>query len=123
MDKFKVKKADVIIAVAVLCAAALVLLCFNIFAGSGSAAVIEQNGTVIAELPLDENAVFEVKDGGRVTNVVEVKDGAVSVTKADCPAKITGRSASRVRVLSACRTRSLSPCAATAEKWTVLRDE
>ncbi len=88
MDKFKVKKADVIIAVAVLCAAALVLLCFNIFAGSGSAAVIEQNGTVIAELPLDENAVFEVKDGGRVTNVVEVKDGAVSVTKADCPDKI-----------------------------------
>ena len=88
MGKLSVKKADIIIAAAVLAAAALIFLCVNLFAGSGSVAVVEQNGAVIAELPLDTDTVFEVENGGKVTNVVEVKNGEVSVTEADCPDKI-----------------------------------
>ena len=88
MEKFRIKKADIIIIAAVLCAAAVLLLCLNLFAGHGNVAVIEQDGAVIAELPLDEDATFEVKADGKVTNTVEIKDGRVSVTKADCPDKI-----------------------------------
>ena len=88
MEKFRAKKADIIIVAVVLAAAALAFLCINLFASGGQTAVVEQNGTVIAELPLREDAVFEVTDGDKITNVVEVKNGAVSVTKADCPDKI-----------------------------------
>ena len=88
MKDFKLKKADIIVLAAVFCIAAVAFACVTFLPSRGSVAVIEQKGAVIAELPLDENTVFEVKDGGRVTNVVEVKDGAISVTKADCPDKI-----------------------------------
>ncbi|MBQ9516851.1 MAG: NusG domain II-containing protein [Eubacterium sp.] len=88
MKLLGIKKSDFIIIAAVLCAAALAFLCLNLFAAGGSVAVVEQNGAVVAELPLNENATFEVKNGGKVTNVVEVKNGEVSVTSADCPDKI-----------------------------------
>lgn len=88
MKNYKVKKSDIIVIAVVLCAAALVFLCLNLFSAGGRTAVVEQNGTVIAELPLDEDTVFEVKSGGKTTNVVEVKGGKVSVTEADCPDKI-----------------------------------
>ena len=88
MEKFKVKKADIIIIAVALVAAAVAFLCINLFASGGQTAVVEQNGAVIAELPLSEDAVFEVKNGDKITNVVEVKNGEVSVTQADCPDKI-----------------------------------
>ncbi|MBR3150267.1 MAG: NusG domain II-containing protein [Eubacterium sp.] len=82
------KKLDIIIAAVVLVAAAVAFLCINSFASVGKTVVVEQNGTVIAELPLDEDIAFEVKSDGRVTNVVEIKNGEASVTSADCPDKI-----------------------------------
>ena len=88
MEKFRIKKADIIIAAVVLVAAALVFLCLNMFAGGGSVAVVEKDGAVIAELPLNTDTVYEVTDGAKVTNTVEVKDGKVSVVSADCPDKI-----------------------------------
>ena len=88
MDRFKIKKADVLIAAAVLIIAAAVFLCTNLLASDGGKAVVEKDGNVIAELPLSEDAIFEVEDGGTVTNVIEVKNGKVSVISASCPDKI-----------------------------------
>ena len=88
MEICRVKKADILLAAAVLCLAAVAFLCLHFFSPAGSVAVVEQNGTVIAELPLDEDAVFEIKDGDSVTNTLVIKDGAADMTAADCPDKI-----------------------------------
>lgn len=88
MRNFKVKKADIIIAAAVLVAAAIVFLCINSFADPGKTVEVEQNGTVVAEFELGTDAVYEVKNDGKVTNTVEIKNGAARITSADCPDKI-----------------------------------
>ncbi len=88
MKKFAVKKADMGIIAAVLLLAGAAFLCLHFFAAGGAEAVVEQNGTVLATLSLSEDAVYEVKNGNTLTNTVEVKDGAVCVTYADCPDKI-----------------------------------
>lgn len=88
MEKFRIKKADIIIAAAVLVAAAIAFLCISSFASAGKTVKVEQNGSVIAELPLNEDAIYQVQSGGKTTNTVEIKNGAASVTSADCPDKI-----------------------------------
>ena len=88
MKTLRVKKADILLAAAVLCLAAAAFLCLHFFSHAGSVAVVEQNGTVIAELPLDEDAVFEIKDGDSVTNTLVIKDGSADMVSADCPDKI-----------------------------------
>lgn len=88
MEKFRLKKADIITLAVVLVAAALAFLCINLFASAGSVAVVEQNGKVIAELPLGEDATFEVKSGEKVTNTIIIKDGSADMVSADCPDKI-----------------------------------
>lgn len=88
MKKLRLKKGDIIILAAVICAAVSVLLLINIFSSSGSTAVVEVNGVVAAELSLDEDTVYDVETDGIVTNTVVIKNGCVSVINANCPDKI-----------------------------------
>lgn len=83
------KKGDIIVAAAVLVLCAVLFLALYVFnSNTGNYVEIEQNGVVIHKMPLDINAVYNVESGGEVTNTVEVKNGSVSVTYANCPDQI-----------------------------------
>lgn len=49
---------------------------------SGAFAVVEVDGVVVARYPLSEDGIF-VLNGG--SNTIEIKDGRVRVSEADCP--------------------------------------
>jgi Uncharacterized protein conserved in bacteria len=51
---------------------------------------VRKNGEEIALLPLDTDCAFSVGDG----NIIEIKDGTVRMTYADCPDKICVRTGS-----------------------------
>lgn len=78
------KKGDLIIAVIVLAAAA-VLYFSGILKpeGEGAKAVVTVDGEVFGEYDLSKDGTYTVKseDG---ENTFEIKDGKVDVTKADC---------------------------------------
>ncbi len=58
----------------------------KIFLGKeGAKAIITQGGQIIKELPLNKEAQIELDDGNGGTNTLVVKDGAVSMTEANCP--------------------------------------
>lgn len=79
------KPTDIII---VLIAAALLALTFllrNVSSESGAAAGVFHDGERIALLPLDKDGIYPFDEYG-VT--VEVKDGRVRISEADCPDKI-----------------------------------
>lgn len=83
------KKGDIVVlvVVAVVCIALFLgLYVFN--SNKGAYVQIEQNGSVIATLPIDEDAVYNVESDGKITNTVQIKNGEVSVTYADCPDQI-----------------------------------
>lgn len=83
------KKGDIIVAAVILAVCAVSFLALYVFNhNTGNYAEIEQNGAVIHTMPLDEEAVYNVETGGKVTNTVEVKNGSVHVTYADCPDQI-----------------------------------
>lgn len=83
------RKGDFIAAavIAAVCAALFLgLYVFN--SNTGSYVQIEQNGSVIATLPLDVDTVYNIETNSKITNTVEIKDGEASVTYADCPDQI-----------------------------------
>lgn len=83
------KKGDIIAAAVILAVCAALFLALYVFNNNkGNFVQIEQNGNVIHTMPLDTDAVYYVKTSGEVTNTVEVKNGSVSVTYADCPDQI-----------------------------------
>lgn len=83
------KKGDIIAAAVILAVCAVSFLALYVFNNNtGNYAEIEQNGAVIHTMPLDEDAVYNVETDGKITNTVEVKNGSVSVTYADCPDQI-----------------------------------
>ena len=59
-------------------------MAFSLDGGQEAATVqIYQNGRLVQELALSENATVTV--GGEYTNVIEIRDGAVAVVQSDCP--------------------------------------
>ena len=77
-----VKVSDVIFT-AVLVAVALLLWFVLLPHDAGSVAVFRLDGEVVAELPLDEDAEYELV--GEYTNRFEVKEGSIRVGYTDCP--------------------------------------
>lgn len=89
MKKGLIKKGDIITAAVILAVCLALFLGLYIFnPNNGDYVQITQNGTVTATLPLDRDFVYDVEIGGKITNTVEIKDGAVSVTYANCPDQI-----------------------------------
>ncbi len=88
MNGFKIKKGDIIIFASIILIAAAGFLCVKLLPSEGKTAVIEQNGTVLVRLLLDEDTTYDVKINGKTTNTVVVKNHTVSVSYADCPDKI-----------------------------------
>lgn len=83
------KKGDILLIAAVILLSAILFLCLYVFNhNEGSFVRIEADGIVEAELPLNEDAIYNIEKAGGITNVVVIKDGYVSVSEADCPDKI-----------------------------------
>ena len=76
------KRGDfVIIALAILLALTPLLL--RPARGAAPRAVVRKDGEIAAELPLDEDAVLRLEEGGQ--NVLRVSGGAIRMEEADCP--------------------------------------
>jgi len=82
------KRGDILLAAALLLfAAALFVVYFALPKDTGTAAKITVNNQTVATLPLSKNTTYTVRtDEGY--NIVTVKDGAVSVSEADCKNQI-----------------------------------
>lgn len=74
---------DWIAAGAVAFAAVLLLLLPLLRPQTAVTVQIFQDGTLLYELPLDEDTTLTI--GGTYENTIEIRDGAVSVTHATCP--------------------------------------
>lgn len=46
--------------------------------------LVKVDGTELCRLPLDQDRIYSIGD----TNIIEISDGAISMTYADCPDKI-----------------------------------
>lgn len=58
----------------------------KIFYGKeGAKAVIIQNNQTIKELPLNKEAHLTIEDGIGGVNTIEVKNGSICMTEANCP--------------------------------------
>lgn len=80
------RKGDLIAAAVIAVVCVVLFLGLYVFnSNTGSYVQIEQNGSVIATLPLDEDTVYNIETNSKITNTVEIKDGEASVTYADCP--------------------------------------
>ena len=76
------KRGDfVIIALAILLALTPLLL--RPARGAAPRAIVRKDGEIAAELPLDEDAVLRLDEGGQ--NVLRVSGGAIRMEEADCP--------------------------------------
>lgn len=83
------KKGDIIAAAVILGTCAVLFLALYVFNnGTGAYVQIEQNGAVIATLPLDTDAVYNIETSGKITNTVEIKNGEAHMSYADCPDQI-----------------------------------
>ena len=80
------KKRNTIILITVLVVIiGIGFLIQNIYFGkSGARAIITQRGKVVAELNLNQPVTMTFDDSIGGTNTVEVKDGMISVTEANC---------------------------------------
>lgn len=79
------KKGDIILAVCLIIFCVILFLGIYIFNhNDGNVAQIEVDGKVVANLPLDEDAVYEIKKDDVVTNKVIISNGKVSMDFADC---------------------------------------
>lgn len=77
------KRLDLILIAGVLVLAGILYLVFLGSAEDGGKAVITVDGQVVRELPLGEDAIYEVETPEGY-NIVEIKDGWADVIDADC---------------------------------------
>ena len=83
------KKNDFILMGAILLVAILFFTGYHfLFKQSGDSVAISIDNQSYATLPLDQNTTLTIpgKNGGE--NILEIKNGAASITHADCPDKL-----------------------------------
>ncbi len=87
MKQNKKRRNDIILISALLSAALLALAVFRFCVPSGNSVMISVDGksTEIISLNKDSERVIKTENG---TNIVEVKNGKVSVVDATCPDKL-----------------------------------
>ena len=88
MNSLRIKKSDFVIIICVLCIAGLLFCGLKFLTPQGNTVKIEVDSKTVAAFSLDENRSYSIRKNGKVTNIVEIKDGKVSVSAADCPDKI-----------------------------------
>lgn len=85
LQKLKFQKADLLVIAAVVLTAALIAAVFLFSAPSGENATVQiyQDGQLVKEVPLQENATVTIP--GEYQNVIEIQGGKVAITEANCP--------------------------------------
>ncbi|MDL2236208.1 NusG domain II-containing protein [Christensenellaceae bacterium OttesenSCG-928-K19] len=81
--KDKLIKPSDIVFTAVIVAVCILIWFFALPKAQGGVAVFRLDGEIMAELPLQENAEYEMS--AAYTNLFEIKDGCVRVAYTDCP--------------------------------------
>lgn len=84
----KITKNDIILIAVILLLSAIIFAVVSLTTSQGNTVEIQQNGKVIKTLSLNQNAVYDIKNDGEITNTVTVKDGYAYMSYADCPDKI-----------------------------------
>lgn len=79
-----IKKNDLILAGTVLIIALAAVLFITLTRKEGAEVVVTVDGEVYKTLPLDEDTILTLGEKQGNYNVVEVKDGEVRMTEADC---------------------------------------
>lgn len=82
------KKWDLIIILIFLAASITIFAIFKSQSTDGKCAVISIDGADYTKLPLNKNTTIRIPSKGNDYNIIIVKDGAVTVSDADCPDKI-----------------------------------
>lgn len=85
------KKADILLIGGLLLAIGALALWLYAGRAPGGTVRVEQNGATVDEFPLTENTVRSYDDGNGGVNVVTVENGAVSVSRANCPGQLCAR--------------------------------
>lgn len=80
--------ADVCLIGFLLLLAAVLYFAFSAGSDAGAWAVVRVNGEEVARYSLDENGTYPLNGG---TNILEIADGEVWLTDADCPDKLCVR--------------------------------
>lgn len=83
-----IKKNDLILAGGILVIALLAILFINLTKTEGGKVVISVNGEVYKTLPLEEDTTLTIGDKQSNYNVLEIKNGKVTMTEANCPDKL-----------------------------------
>ena len=85
LQKLKFQKADLLVIAAVVLTAALIAAVFLFSAPGGENATVQiyQDGQLVKEVPLQENATITIP--GEYHNVIQIQDGKVAITEANCP--------------------------------------
>ena len=83
-------KKDALLLIFILAAAAVLFIIFFAIrgCGSGGKVIVKVDGNVIKECDINQDVVFNVEGYQGGYNTVEIKDGKVFVTDADCPDKV-----------------------------------
>ena len=79
---------DIILILAVLAAALVLLLVTGSHKKAGSYAVVMVRNHEIAKYSLADDGIYAINGG---TNTIEIKDGKVRMTEADCPNRLCVR--------------------------------
>ena len=79
---------DICLILAIAALGLVLLLTLRPSSSSGSYAIVEVDGSVVARYPLSVDGTYEINGG---TNTVEIKDGKVRMLDADCPNQLCVR--------------------------------
>ncbi len=83
-----IKRNDIILAIVLLLVGLGLYFVFSVFNKPGEYVHITVDGYTCEKLPIDEDMVLRIPETGEDYNVIEIKDGRVYVSDADCPDRI-----------------------------------
>ncbi len=83
------KRNDIFLLIGILTVALGIFAGYTLFFhSSGDSITISVDGTVTHTLSLQENITLAIEGNQGGTNTLEIKNGAASITHADCPDKL-----------------------------------
>ena len=83
-----IRKNDILLAIILLFAGLGLFLIFSLVNKPGEYVNISVDGYICKTVSINEDAVIRIPETGEDYNVIEIKDGKVYVSYADCPDKI-----------------------------------
>ena len=85
LSALRLRRADIVLAAAVLGAAALSAMLLWRLPPAGRTVTMQQNGQTVAVLPLAADTDYIVTGADGASNTVRIRGGRVSVCAASCP--------------------------------------